>query len=128
MMTGYHSRAAFPGAEARRRPQLPYLAAMLAKWWGFRTVATLPTGSVIVERADAGRGIHEGWSICDNGGELNVERINDSESMRSVPYQQSGGLVPVGRLAWFCAKVLHEEAIESYGRNEAVDGITIDSV
>lgn len=36
---------------------------------------------------------YEMWRIIDNGGEYDVERVNDMGSRRSVPYEAHGGLV-----------------------------------
>ena len=45
------------------------------------TVAGSLCGSTVVH--DKARAL---WTVCDNGGELNVERINAPETLRSVPY------------------------------------------
>lgn len=42
---------------------------------------------------------YEMWRIIDNGGEYDVERVNDMESRRSVPYETHGG------------RLVHEDAI-----------------
>lgn len=121
---GYHIKAAFPGAEPAERPVMVYLAQML-ELWGLRPIGPL-RGSMVIEYADAMQRIHEWWILCDNGGEINVERINDHSTLRSVPYAQSRGLVPIGRLAWFCAMVIKGDEIPSYGPNESVDDIVLE--
>lgn len=45
------------------------------------------------------------WTVCDNGGELNVERVNDPESMRSMPYTDTWGTLDPTTMAyriWCC--------------------------
>ena len=105
------------------RPDLNYLARFLATAYSMRTIGTLPCGSIIVADATYPSG-GDWWTICDNGGELNVEKINDNASLRSVPYLQWGGPSPIGRVVEFCALVMQGKPIESWGPS-AMDDATL---
>lgn len=59
------------------------------------TVAGSLCGSTVVR--DKARVL---WSVCDNGGELNVERINAPETLRSVPYTSWGAMLDGATMAY----------------------------
>lgn len=121
---GYVWHAAFEGAAPCWRPGLAYVAELLRRNWGTRTLGTLHGGQTIV--VCGGYEQHyRWWAICDNGGELNVHEINRvGLQPPSVPYTQHGLLVPIGRLAWFCAMTICGEPID-YGYS-GVDDIVLD--
>lgn len=55
------------------------------------------------------------WLICDNGGELNVERVNDHESLRSVPYtNRHHSMIDGATMAYRVRCVLDDSPID-YG-------------
>ncbi len=122
---GFHYAPSFPGGEPYIRPQLEYLCAMLEKFWGMRRVGSTNCGSPIVEDATYPSG-GDWWVISDNGGEINLHRINapSPEITQSVPYVQFRGPVTIGRLAWFCRCVLKREPIEDYLKTPA-DAFTL---
>lgn len=77
---------------------------------GFRPVGNMGERTVIVQ--DAG---YVMWALCDNGGEVNVERINSGELPVSVQFLHS---VPLRRAAgpWTLASRLAHAL-----RGEAID-------
>lgn len=86
------------------------IAALLVRYWGCGIVVMCPNGTAIIhtgydfDRTLAGEGHrnYEWWTIADNGGEINVERVNDQGSLRSVPCLR----IPLGRVAAAVAIVL----------------------
>jgi len=121
---GYEFRASFPGGEPYWRPRLSYLVAMLEAFWGIRRIGKLPSGEIIIAHIDPGKGLRDWWVVTENGGEINLTKINTPDDA-SVPYHQVSGLVPIGRLAWFCVQVLWDEEIVDYGKNPAVDDLSL---
>ena len=63
---------------------------------------------------------YDTWSICDNGGELNVEKVNDMASMRSLPYVARGSMVDGGTMAYRVRCALDVSPID-YSLNLAGD-------
>ena len=130
MKPGYHYASRFPGAEPRLRPSMVYLAQMLCTWWGCQIIGRTEAGDYIVSHRpdrDNKPGWYVWWVICDNGGEINVVRINDDESLRSIPYAQNRGMVPIGRLAFWCSEVLRGEERHDFRDDDPnVDDITLD--
>ncbi len=51
------------------------------------------------------------WSICDNGGELNIEVINKSDSIQSVAYSHNTCYTDGATLAYWIRVVMDGEAI-----------------
>lgn len=77
-----------------------------------RSYATL---YVRPERSAAGiAGQGDLWTISDNGGEFNVEKVNQPETMHSVPYIARGGVVDAGTVAYRIAAVIKGGSID-YG-------------
>ena len=121
---GYETRAAFEGAEPTLRPRMVVLAGMLEKHWGFKLVAKLSPGTVLVELPfrlpPSGTTIaaphcsYSWWTLCDNGGEISARPVNFEKTRVDPPYRQYGCLVPMGRLAYFCAMTMLDEEID-YG-------------
>lgn len=58
------------------------------------------------------------WTVCDNGGELNVERINAPETLRSVPYTSWGAMLDGATMAYRVRCVVDDCEIE-YDRSFA---------
>jgi hypothetical protein len=53
------------------------------------------------------------WSISDNGGEFNVEKVNLRETLRSIPYTSSRfGIVDAGTVAYRIAMVIRGKPID----------------
>lgn len=77
----------FGGEYWGRRLDARYASAFLA-WLealgGARVVGSLDGGAALVRDGYPGR--YRLWAIADNGGELNVEVVNDPASLRSVAY------------------------------------------
>ena len=78
--------------------------------FGVRIKGHLGDGSLIV--CPSIKNGYEFWIVCDNGGELNVERINDHDSLRSVPYDGRHGMAHGATMAYRVNKVFHDEAID----------------
>lgn len=121
-LPGYHSREAFPGAGLTNRPIMAYLGRMLEQYWKIRTVAMTAQAYMIVEYQSSW------WTVSDNGGEIHMWRINDDGlPPPDAPYSQRGICVPIGRLSWFVAMTIMGESIGSYGANESVDDLIIET-
>lgn len=60
------------------------------------------------------------WTVSDNGGELNVERINAPETLRSVPYTSWRTMLDGATMAYRVRCVVDDCAIE-YDRSFAED-------
>jgi hypothetical protein len=105
------------------RPLLTYIARFLALACNMRHVGTLPCGSIIVADATCPSG-GDWWTIGDNGGELNVRKINDPYSIRSVPYIQGHKPAPIGRVVSFCASVMQGSEIELW-TTSTMDDLTL---
>jgi len=119
---GYETRAAFDGAEATLRPNMMTLAHMLVKWWGFKLIAKLSPGTILIESPfclpEQGENLerpfqsYTWWTLCDNGGEISVRPVNLEKPSIDPPYVQHRMTVPMGRLAWFCAMTMKNEPID----------------
>jgi hypothetical protein len=58
------------------------------------------------------------WTVCDNGGELNVDRVNAAEIGRSVPYTAFRAMLDGGTMAYRVRCVVDDDAVD-YGRSYA---------
>ncbi|MGE0456440.1 MAG: hypothetical protein AB7I13_00175 [Vicinamibacterales bacterium] len=101
----------FSWAEALRIPPTfgPAVLAWLRAANGSRVVGSVP-GGVLVQR-----GISSGfdfWLITDNGGELNVERVNEPSTLRSVPFHQHGVAVNAVTLATWIFQAMCGDQID----------------
>lgn len=110
---GYHIAPGYPGATPCTRPCFDYLCRFLLSAYGIQRVGTTKCGSPIVSDATYPSG-GDWWVLADNGGELNVCRINDKGLTRSVPYIQGNTPTPIGRVAWFCRCVMQGVTIEDW--------------
>lgn len=100
------------------------LSDMIACFEAFeiRQVGTLQGAIVVEYKANAGDPEAPGgtvriwrrdlWTIYDNGGEFNVQRVNDDESHRSIPYTWFGLTLDGATMAWRIRKVLDVEEID----------------
>ena len=89
---------------------------MLESLWAFGlTVAGSLCGMTLVR--DKARIL---WTICDNGGELNVERVNAPETMRSVAYTSWRVMLDGATMAYRVRCVVDGDEIE-YDRSFAED-------
>lgn len=70
----------------------------LTAFGGVRLAGELVGGGVLVR--DGFEGAYRVWSITDNGGELNVQPVNDDAAMRSVPFTADGRMVNPATLAY----------------------------
>jgi hypothetical protein len=52
--------------------------------FGFRKIGMIGCGTSLWTHSSDMH--HTVWQICDNGGELNIMRVNDYESLRSIPF------------------------------------------
>ncbi len=84
------------------------------KAFGLTVVGSLGGSAVIRDKARVL------WTVCDNGGELNVERVNDAETMRSVPYAAWGGMLDGATMAYRVRCVVDDDAVD-YSRSYAED-------
>lgn len=73
-------------------------------------VVGMMNGSLLVRNAR--HPDYDTWSICDNGGELNVEKVNDMASLRSLPYVAWGSMVDGGTMAYRVRCVLDGAPID----------------
>lgn len=116
------------------RPSMLYLAQMLVTHWDCRIIARTNGGDYIVShRPDPYHkpGWYVWWVLCDNGGEINVVKVNDDNTLRSIPYAQSnrwpGYLVPMGRLAFWCSEVMRGEVRRDFRDDDpSVDDLTVE--
>ena len=92
-------------------------ADMLACFAAFGVVVVGKLGeSLVLDRQHldgprSGSRVHDLWTVCDNGGELNVARINDSDSLRSIPYTSFGEVLDGATMAHRVRVVLDGEDI-----------------
>lgn len=56
------------------------------------------------------------WYVCDNGGELNVGRINDHDTMRSIAYDTRRGMTDGATMAYRVRCVIDGDEID-YARS-----------
>ena len=66
--------------------------------------------AIAVMVVQAGR--YDVWTLADNGGEINVEKVNDQSTLVSVPYMSNGGGVTAEVMAYRIWQVLHGREIE----------------
>ena len=67
--------------------RFPQKLLMLLRTQDWRTLAVTPDGQTAFIRAPFS-GRYQIWTISDNGGELNVERVNDLDFMASVAFTE----------------------------------------
>lgn len=67
-------------------------------------------GTLVVDVTSMGCG--DLWTICDNGGELNVERINAPETLRSVPYTAHRTMLDGATMAYRVRCVIDDKPID----------------
>lgn len=85
--------------------------AILRRGYNITVRGSLPGRSTVyVDPGQAGGYLL--WSIADNGGEFNVEKVNHLESMRSIPYVDRFGIVDAGTVAYRIAMVLRDQEID----------------
>jgi len=80
---------------------------------GWQTLGALRCGWIL-QAPVAGPGevrwrSYELWMLSDNGGELNVERINSPETLVSIPYEQNRCLVDAGTVGFWVYQALTGE-------------------
>lgn len=92
--------------------------------YNIRVVGMTLGGSLLVRNAR--HPDYDTWSICDNGGELNVEKVNDMASMRSLPYVAWGCMLDGATMAYRVRRVIDGEPID-YSLNLADDLETLNS-
>ena len=61
-------------------------------------------GSLVIWRTVVG--LYDYWLLTDNGGELNVERINEPDTMRSIPLDWFGAPLNASTIAYRIACVM----------------------
>jgi hypothetical protein len=114
-----------------RRNQLSFdVLAVLVNGYELRLLGKFPGNSSTVYVRTGAPGNYAIHSICDNGGEFNVEPVNHGERMRSIPYVDRLGVVDAGTVAYRIAMVIKGEDIdwdarwpdlvEDFARGEAV--------
>ena len=70
----------------------------LEEFGGGKVVGRLYAGGVLVR--DSHPGGYRMWVLSDNGGEINVEAVNDPDSLRSVPFTSDADPVSAPTLAY----------------------------
>jgi hypothetical protein len=96
--------------DRERRREL--FATMLRCFAGFdmRVVGTLGSGALLIQRAAWPHG--DVFSLCDNGGEMNVDRVNGKEIARSAAYTSKCGLIDGATLAYRVRCILDDDEID----------------
>ena len=94
----------YPEVAAARRECFAGMLAFLQKS-GVRIVGTM-RGTVLVERADAV------WFLNDNGGEINMGRVNDSADCLNAPYTASGHTLSGATVGYRVLCILDNEPID----------------
>ena len=101
--------------KARRQRLHAAVLTILASAYDVKTRCVMTPGVewLLSRRPDPNNkpGWYESWTLTDNGGEYNLERVNDEASMVSVPYDGHCLLDP-GTVAYRLVQVLHGEAID----------------
>lgn len=93
----------------------------LANFGGARPYGTLESGAALVR--DGHDGGYRIWSISDNGGELNVQPVNDDPAMRSVPFTVYDRVVNPFTLAYRIHQVMRGREIEWSALFPEFDGV-----
>lgn len=99
-----------------RRTRRDLLATMLHCFVGYddRVVGTLGSGAILIQRAAWPHG--DVFSLCDNGGEMNVDRVNGKEIGRSAPYTAHTRMLDGATLAYRVRCILDGDEID-YARD-----------
>lgn len=83
---------------------------ILAKAYDFRVLGAFVDGGAVYIRTGF-EGGYAMWSIADNGGEFNVEKVNSGEIV-SIPYFAFRLAVDAGTVAYRIACVVKDEPID----------------
>lgn len=112
--TAYAARVrmndALSDGEGSRREQMWY--DMIACLGVFNVKVRGRLGADLVVDRSPNMGTGDLWVIADNGGELNIERINYPLSMRSIPYSEH--------------RVIRDGATMAYRVRCVLDGLAVD--
>jgi hypothetical protein len=95
-----------------RRARRELFATMLRCFhgYGMRVVGTFKSDALLIQRAAWPYG--DIFSLCDNGGELNVDRVNSKEIGRSAAYTNKWGLIDGATLAYRVRCILDADEID----------------
>lgn len=107
-------------------PALRTAAEILRHYRGGAQLVGEARGSLIVWRSSFP--LYDYWLLTDNGGEVNVERVNDPESMRSVPLTFFGTQLDPGTVAYRIACVMAGDSIDYALRFDADDVALLQSL
>lgn len=97
--------------EARRAQLTHHVTRILARGFNIDVRGNLPGGETLYLNAGQAGGFML-WSVSDNGGEFNVEKVN-SNVLTSIPYIGSRtGIVDAGTVAYRIAMVIKGQKID----------------
>ncbi len=93
----------------------------LLRGQGIATVCDVSQKTTIIEH------LGEWWTVSDNGGELNIEKVNHPESLRSVGYESNLIEMDTMTMVYRVLRVLKGQEIDyrwcaNYGEKIAAQG------
>lgn len=97
-------------SEPRRAQLTRFVTQVLSRGYNMRIWGNLPEGDTLYVNAGQPGG-YALWTISDNGGEFNVEKVNHSETLVSIPYIERGEIVDAGTVAYRIAMVIRGQKI-----------------